>query len=270
MILNILLVDDELEILNGLALAIEKLGSDYRVVGAISDPTTALESIAYLKPDLVLLDIKMPQLSGLELSGLIKKKYPEISIVFLTGYASFSFAQQAIKMGVLDYLLKPVKRAELLAVLQHASHRVDQDEEHYQELLYCQGDTLYCHERLQSVYHPKSFVSSTNIKPVVRRTIQYINEHYAEDVSLANVANHLFVNTSYLSDAFKQDVGISFSSYATYVRMEHARYFILKNPSFKVYEVAQLVGYNDPRYFSQVFKKYFRVNPPEYLAHTDR
>ncbi len=266
--IKIILVDDEPTIVKGLCANIEKLGPSYRVAATCNHPHEVSNAVEKTKPDLIFLDIQMPQVDGLSLARSLKKKHPQIDIVFLTGYADFSFAQEALRLGASDYLLKPIKRADLLRVLQSVSHKVNDTYATHQHLCTCEGNVLHFSTGTIARYCTEGKVlNDTAVRPIVAKTVQLINLHFGEDMSLKQVANRLFVNSSYLSEAFKSDVGLSFSNYVTFTRLENARHLILNHPELKVYEVAKLVGIDDARYFSQMFKKYLGVTPATYHTH---
>ena len=105
---RVLLVDDESLTLDYLKMAIPKQDPDWEIAGACLDGIQALEWFESHSADLVLTDIKMPEMSGLELCERLHRRNPEQKIVILSGHDEFKFAQQAIQCSVADYLLKPI------------------------------------------------------------------------------------------------------------------------------------------------------------------
>ena len=124
-IFSIILADDEQQILYGMKKGIEweKLG--FRVAGVAQNGKEALELMEEVHPDLVISDIKMPFMDGLELSDILKKKMPKIQIIILSGYGEFDYAKEAIKIGVTDYLTKPVTGEQLLEALNKVKQKLD-------------------------------------------------------------------------------------------------------------------------------------------------
>lgn len=118
--MKVLLADDEAIILEGLKLLIDWNEAGFELVGTASNGAEALEMINTLKPEIVVSDIKMPEMTGLELLEKVREQKSDISFIFLTGYDSFDFARDALRFHALDYLLKPVRRDELLAALNRA------------------------------------------------------------------------------------------------------------------------------------------------------
>lgn len=125
--MKIILVDDEPIVLKGVSTIIEKADrDDWRVVGQCTSAEEALALLDTAKPDVMMTDIRMNGISGLELIGLVKEKHEDMVVILLTGYADFDFARQAIKLGAFDYLLKPTRYPDILACLQKAETHLRQ------------------------------------------------------------------------------------------------------------------------------------------------
>jgi len=114
---RVLLVDDELEIRTGLKLKIDWPGLGYAVAGEAQDGREALALLQAERYDLILTDIRMPVMSGLELLKQCAENYPRTKVIVLSGYDDFHFVKAALQCGAKDYLLKPVVRSELTALL---------------------------------------------------------------------------------------------------------------------------------------------------------
>ncbi len=115
--IRILIVDDHQLVRAGLRTMLE-LEHDFEVVGEVADPRQALASVNELDPEIILMDIKMPEMSGLELTRLLKEKRPDCSIVILTLYDEY--LTQAIEAGADGYLQKDIKREELVRAIRAA------------------------------------------------------------------------------------------------------------------------------------------------------
>ena len=134
---RLLLLDDEEIVLKGIQKVYDMPKYGFQVVGAISNPVKALEQLDILQPDLIITDVKMPQMDGLEFSSEVKKHFPDVEVVILSGYDDFSYAQAAMKLGVSDYLLKPIKKDDFIAMLKHMHQKIEEKqskENQYQEL----------------------------------------------------------------------------------------------------------------------------------------
>ncbi len=121
----LIIVEDEPILLNGLAKMIEKTTREFHVIGKAGDAFEAIELITTLTPILVITDIRMPKMDGLELSSWIRNQQPEIKVIIASGYSDFAYAQQAIRLGVVDFLLKPVKPEELAKALAKVKILID-------------------------------------------------------------------------------------------------------------------------------------------------
>ncbi len=124
--LKIFLAEDEYVVREGIKNNVDWEGNGYEFVGEASDGELALPMIQKLKPDIVITDIKMPFMDGLELSRLIKKEFPWMEVIILSGYAEFDYAKEAISIGVAHYLTKPISGDELIAELDKLSDKIEE------------------------------------------------------------------------------------------------------------------------------------------------
>lgn len=123
---SLVLLDDEKIVLQGIQKVFHLEDYGFQVTGAFNNPLKALESLEELKPDLIITDVKMPQMDGLEFSARVREILPDTEIVILSGYDEFSNAQHALKLGVRDYLLKPIKKADFAAMLTRMRKRIEE------------------------------------------------------------------------------------------------------------------------------------------------
>ena len=235
--MRIMLVDDEPKVLRGLAALLAKECPDMKIVGQFEDGCGALSKMAELMPNVVITDIKMPKMTGLELAAEAMDQCPDIQFLILSGYADFEYAQKALRFNVVDYFLKPPDYKKILARLREV-------------------------EASKALKLPK-----TPDRPIKRRLVSdvcdYIRKHYYEDISLRSLSRVFFMNESYLSVLFKKETGDNFQNYVTEVRMNHAK-VLLKDRDLKIYQIAEMVGYGSAQYFFRVFKQQFGVTPDEY------
>ena len=138
---KVYLVEDEIIIRQSIKNSIDWEKEGYEFIGDASDGELALPVILKEKPDILITDIRMPFMDGLELSRMVKAELPDIKIVILSGYDDFEYAKQAIKIGVAEYLLKPVSSAVLLEHLSEIAEKVRDEREdlalkkvYYQEM----------------------------------------------------------------------------------------------------------------------------------------
>ena len=138
--IKVFLVEDEMVIRNGIVKSINWEKEGYRLVGEASDGELAYPMILKEKPDILLTDIKMPFMDGLELSRLVKQELPDTKILIFSGYDEFEYAKEDIRIGVTEYLLKPVSSAQLLEVMRRISKQIEQDREEREMLRQYQED----------------------------------------------------------------------------------------------------------------------------------
>ncbi len=138
--IKVFLVEDEMVIRNGIVKSINWEKEGYRLVGEASDGELAYPMILKEKPDILLTDIKMPFMDGLELSRLVKQELPDTKILIFSGYDEFEYAKEAIRIGVTEYLLKPVSSEQLLEVMRRISKQIEQDREEREMLRQYQED----------------------------------------------------------------------------------------------------------------------------------
>ena len=127
--IKVFLVEDEVIIRSGVKKSINWEQEGYEFVGEASDGELAYPMILKEKPDILITDIRMPLMDGLELSRLVKKELPDIKILILSGYDEFEYAKKAIKIGVTEYLLKPISAAKLTEVLNAVAETIRQENE---------------------------------------------------------------------------------------------------------------------------------------------
>ncbi len=237
--MNILIIDDEPKIRNGL-IKLLSAHENWTISGAFADAASALKFMYESDNDVIITDIKMPGMSGLDMISRIRERNPQIPVIILSGYGNFLYAQRAIELGVRKYLTKPTNTRELVAVLEQIESELRKEA-----------------ENLQS----SSKASVSNL--LILRAIQHMEIHYNERISLKDVANELYISPNYLSELFKKHTGQTFSDYLLALRMEKSKSY-LSNIAYKVSDIAGLVGFSDSRYFSSTFKKFFGMTPMEY------
>lgn len=244
--LKVLLADDELVILEGLLKLFDWEGHNFEVKGVCGDGVTALNTALELEPDILLIDINMPLLSGLEVIRSLSVSLPDTVFLILSGYNEFEYAREALKLKVSDYLLKPVRFDELGRVLEQA--RVD--------LLHRRTGQLRqrAEERAEDV-------------PLLNRIVAYIGDHLQEEISLARLAEEFGMNPAYFSQYFKSKTGMNFHKYLTMLRVGQAKR-LLSATDRSITEIAAAVGIADYRVFSKVFKRQEGMTPTEYRQNT--
>ncbi len=236
--IKLLIADDEDMIRKGVAKYLQLHTDRFSKIYEAENGQEAIDLTLRYQPDMLLLDVQMPVKTGLDVMKEVQKAGLEPVTVILSGYDAFSYAQQAVKFGARDYLLKPVRAADILNTLNELADK------------YIGKETEVVEEE-----------EATN--PLVREATEYMQENYARDLSLTEVAEHLRISTGYLSTLMNQNLGCGFVDYLNQVRVDRACCYLEQN-QLKNYEVAYKVGFNDEKYFSKVFKKIKGMTPKEY------
>lgn len=244
--LRLIIVDDEPAIRSGLVDLFPWSSLGYDVIGQFDDGKQALDFLLANPVDVVLTDIRMPIMDGIALAKAILEERPKIIVVFLSSYTEFEYARQGILLGVKDYIVKPVKYQVL----------TDTFSKLYDYFLNSNSDTAVTEDEetptLYQGYYPK----------IVSLVKQYIEEHLAS-ASLETVAATVGFSPNYISRVFHKYAQISFSEYLLAERMKKAAALLL-NVNIKLYEISEIVGYDNAKSFSRAFSQYYGTSPSEY------
>lgn len=233
---RIVIVEDEFRIRQGLGNLINKVDMGCRVIGEAENGYEGIKMIRDLEPDIVITDIRMPKIDGLEMIEKIKEMGIDCVFVILSGYADFEYARTGIRLGVKEYLLKPATISDVKELLKKLTCREEEQAED---------------ARMQEY------------SAAVKEMVSVIEENYGMRLGLDSFADKFRLTPEYLSNLFAKETGMTFSNYLKKIRMEKAKELIL-NTDMKIYEVACSVGYPDQKYFSKVFKEYTGVSAKQY------
>lgn len=243
---NVVLVEDEKIIRSGLKSLIEDVIGGFRVIGEAENGKEALELLQRIKPDILITDIRMNEMNGLEMIKRIRIMHNNLPIVIVSGYAEFEYAKQALKFQVSEYLLKPIDRIELAGTMGRIRDEIDRAR----------------NARTNNTARAES-VNSKEERQIIKKVKQIINERLHQEISLQSIAEEVHMNHQYLSVLFKNETGSNFSEYVTQSRMNKAKQF-LKDTNLKIYEIANLCGYASSKHFMGVFKQTFGVTATDY------
>ncbi len=249
---KLLIVDDETEILEGLRTIIDWENNGITLCGEACNGIVALEMIHQLSPDIMIMDIRMPLLDGLELLARISQNNLPVKCIILSGYDDFYYAQKAIDLKAANYLLKPCRPNDILeAVLKVKAELVEER----------QQEALFHKYKQQFQENPPALKENTN--KLVKTAIEFIYSNYSKDITLDCIAKEIYITPGYLSQLFKQETGINFLDFLNQHRIQKAKEY-LTSSFLKNYEIANKVGFKDEKYFSQVFKRYTGLTPTLY------
>lgn len=263
---RVLIVDDEYYFRQLLIRLVDWASAGFEVAAEAEDGSAALRMIGEQSIDLIITDIEMPNMNGLDFIQEVRKLNSAVRLIFITSYDNFSYAQQAISLGADHYLLKPVDEDAVEQALTTIRAQLTEkwEAERYISRLKLQAGYVQDPEAGRA-REEKRQSSGTAL---IGKAIAHVTSHYAEDtLSLQNTASALFVNPSYLSHAFKKETGESFVEYVTNVRLGKAMALLSLGNSEgeasapKIATIARQVGYKDPFYFSKCFKKRYGITP---------
>ncbi len=244
--IKVMIVDDERFVRMGIVNNTNWQQVGCEVVGEAENGIEGVEKAREVHPDLIVSDIRMPKMDGIEMVTKIRVFLPEVRVIYLTAYSDFAYTQQAIRQGASDYLLKPFEDGELekavakvTAELQPKGAAGDED------LLPLIDDSL-------------------ELNRYVRTAINYIEDHYNHpDLSIGEIAGAMNVSEGHLMRLFKKETEMSVNTYITKYRMNMAMK-MLRDIQSRVNEVGVAVGYQDINYFSITFKKLVGMTPTEF------
>lgn len=254
---RVIVVEDVEQIRKGFIFSTPWEELDCVVVGEAANGKEGLESLHALQPDILITDVKMPVMDGLDML----EAYPPgtgYEALVLTGFDEFHLAKRALRLGVLDYLLKPVDSDELEAAIQLCKSRLNAWHSNQRE-----RDELEM-MRMARGFLEKRLDVSREHSSIVLETLDYIHQNFADRILLRDLADKLAVSSGYLNTQFKNEVGTTFNDYLNRYRMQKAVQYLTEGGS-KVYVVAEKVGIPDYKYFVKVFKKYVGHSPHDFI-----
>lgn len=234
---KVVIIDDEQIIVEGLKKVVKWADFNCEVVGTASNSLKGAALIREIQPDILITDICMPGQDGLTMLAGLRSEFPDLQVTVLTGYRDFAYAQEAIRLGVTRFLLKPTRMAEINEALEAMTSR------------------LQAEEKPQDEQNTGSFI--------VNRAMAYMEEHYAEKITLQDVAERCYVSQWHLSKLLHKYADQSFYDILNRIRIDAAK-DLMTDPKLKVGDIGLMVGYSDTAHFSRIFKKLVGCSANEY------
>ena len=277
--IKVIVVDDERFVRMGIVGETDWASLGCEVVGEAENGLDALELVHEKNPELMICDIRMPKMNGLEMLKKLREEKNPVQVIFLTAYSEFSYAREALKLYAFDYLLKPFEDGELESAILRAKERIETDrekrrgtglsrsvpdkapvKEQYPGAL--EGDGPEIKAAVIRLCLPFD-ENTAGLTGYVRDAVLYMASHYGEStINVAKIAGAVGISEGHLSHCFKKETGYTVMGWLTRYRMKKA-VELLSDHRNKVYEVAEKVGYKDIAYFSNTFKKIAGVAPSE-------
>ena len=249
---RVLLVEDEERIRKGLRATFPWEKCNCAVVGEAENGRDGIVQIRELRPDIVLTDISMPIVNGIDMIAETIGEYRYAAIV-LTVYSDFEYARSALKLGAIDYLMKPLQNSELADALAKAAAYLEDQKRLMRQP---SGDTAALKEQVLSL---PSEIGSQRVRKILRHT----EKHYAEKIRITDLSEELQTSAGYLNQLFKEETGYTFNDYLNRYRIRKSM-DLLEEELQKIYEIAEEVGIGDYKYFVSVFEKYTGMTPTSY------
>lgn len=243
--IKVLIVEDEPIILRYVMQKICELEGGYEVAAGVDNALEALKLIGEKPPDILLTDIEMEGMNGLELIREAKERHPQLRTVVLSGYNSFDYAQTALRYSTDDYLLKPVESGDLQKVFTRLREKIEA-------------------QRNQTGFTPMVTIGEAATLP--QQIERYLTEKYSNNVTMSDLAVYFNYAPSYISRIFKKEYGCSPIHYQIKQRMKYAKQQLIQASPQDIKQIALSVGYEDARYFSRVFRQMEGMTPSDWSA----
>lgn len=255
--IKVAVVEDEWILRKGLIRSIDWTKYDCVIVGEAGNGKEGLELIRQEHPDVVITDIQMPIMNGLEMIEAAGKEQHFHSII-LTSYSEFAYAKKAVSLHVAEYLLKPIKEAELCQLLQTISEQIRQEQ------LYSSLEKHMQIKNLAGRQFPEIQLSCGEAgNYYVKEAMREIRENFGQKISVEQIAEKLGVSASYLSRKFKEETQHTFLDYLNQYRVTKAVQ-LMNVGKYRIMEIADMTGFTNQKHFYGVFKKYVNMTPSEF------
>lgn len=248
--MKVLIADDEELIIKGYKRLFDWASYHYDIVAEAMDGAEAIEKARIFRPDIILIDINMPKMNGLQAIKEIKSILPSVGIIIISGYDDFALVREALLLQVADYLLKPVNFEELALCLVKISDQQLADDKAHFDLNALQE--MPGHE--------------TGGLKTIEKMLAFIDESISDpELSLKKLSNEFHMNPYYISSYFKNKTETNFLDYISQRRIQLAKN-MLDQTDLTISAISERVGISDYRNFSKLFKKYVGMQPSQYRS----
>jgi two-component system response regulator YesN len=246
---RVVILDDEELIREGIQLKYAFAENGFKIVHSGGNGRELLDKLVSgeEQTDIIFVDILMPIMGGLDFIATLKEQFAKVIVVILTGHDEFEFARRALRLDVTEYLLKPLNPSEMSAVMERIKEKLDE------RFALVNND----------VQHP------ANGKEIIKQVLRVLGQEYAQKLTLKDCADRYYIHPNHLTRLFKQETGSTFNDTLTKIRMEKAKEHLLYSEK-NVCEISMSVGYEDTRYFSNLFSKFYQFTPSAYRKRFQR
>ena len=265
--IRLLIADDEKLEREALTELVQRRFEREVVLEVAENGRKAADTAVLWGADLILMDIEMPGMSGLDAARAVLAQRPSCRVIFVTAYSLFQYAHEAVHLGACDYLLKPVDPDELEASVRRAMRQIE-TERKLEELSAAQPQPEQTETEEEAEDAPEEGENSQTAL-VMAHVRRYLEDNYMFDLSLDSVGEILHISPAYLSAQFKKYQKMNFLDCLTELRINAAKE-LLADPFRSSAEVASMVGYEDASYFARAFKKRTGMTPTQYRRQAGR
>lgn len=235
------LVDDEKWVGVDLQKSVHWIDFGFSSPVFFQNPQDAYKKICEERPDVVITDIRMPGMSGIDLIAAIRRQQIDSEIVILSAYEDFESAKLALRLQVVDYCLKPINVSQIESLLESLSEKIT----------------------LKKLGNRAVSARKAEYSEPIQKVVAYLQDNLGRKVTLAEVAETIFLNKNYLCGLFHEETGKSFSEFLTNLRIDKAKELLIST-ELPISEIAAQLSYCDNFYFTKVFKKKVGHSPYTY------
>lgn len=241
---RVFLCEDEPLLLLSLQRKIEKSGQNFEVVGTAQNGREALTLLSEIQSDVLITDIRMPVMDGMELLKSITEMNFGVLCMLLSGHSEFEYARSALRMGAIDYLLKPVSQTELDQALAKIKIQLDKRREE-------QAQTL-----------PP--LPGAQLEETLEIMRLFIQTNAFNEISISALADSLNYSTAHITRLFAKRYGEPPQRYQTILRMNEAKRLLREQKELSIRQIAEYVGYQDAGYFGRIFRQFTMRTPQQF------
>lgn len=257
---KVLIVDDEYSSSHYIEALIEKKCPGFAVSASAENGRQALEQIDRERPDVLISDIRMPVMDGIELIETVSRSCPDVVLVLVTGYQDFEYARKALRAGVSEYLLKPVKPSQMQQLMEEIKRKLDKSR-HERQIV-----DFHALMKRNMPEDAGQIVEKTDDKDTLfDEILAYMEVHIREELTLSRICRDIGVSQTAIGRMFRTKADTSFCSYLTRLRIERAKEYMRQHPNVFIKDVAAQVGYRDQFYFTRTFRSVTGLTPSEYM-----
>lgn len=242
---RLIIADDQPLSRNGLKKIVNWNELGFDVVEVFADGSEVLEYLESNQAEVLLLDVVMNKVSGLEVAKWIAQHKRKTKVVLISGYREFENARRAVEYGVSSYLLKPMESREIKEVFRKVKTMLDEE------------------AKLGLNLEMGVSSSSETDMELIRLAEKYIENHLDQMICVDDIAENLFISKGHFQREFKRIKGITVMEYVVQIKMEKAKELLLKKER-NYMDIAKILGYSDVKYFQKSFKKYTGYSMREY------